>query len=116
MIEPVQIENFTLGEGEKSFLIAELSANHDRDLDLALKLVDIAADAGWDCIKFQTYNADSLTVPSSHSSMKIDKALSPKYSTSLYEKPSASLDLINPETMNRPPTKIRQMVTMMFMM
>lgn len=73
MIEPVQIENFTLGEGEKSFLIAELSANHDRDLDLALKLVDIAADAGWDCIKFQTYNADSLTVPSSHSSMKIDK-------------------------------------------
>jgi len=73
MIEPVQIENVTLGEGEKSFLIAELSANHDRDLDLALKLVDIAADAGWDCIKFQTYNADSLTVPSSHSSMKIDK-------------------------------------------
>ena len=73
MIEPVQIEKFTLGEGEKSFLIAELSANHDRDLDLALKLVDIAADAGWDCIKFQTYNADSLTVPSSHSSMKIDK-------------------------------------------
>lgn len=72
MIEPVQIEDFTLGEGEKSFLIAELSANHDRDLDLALKLVDLAADAGWDCIKFQTYNADSLTVPSSHSSMKID--------------------------------------------
>ncbi len=73
MIEPVQIENFTLGEGQKSFLIAELSANHDRDLDLALNLVDIAADAGWDCVKFQTYNADSLTVPSSHSSMKIDK-------------------------------------------
>lgn len=73
MIEPVQIETATLGEREKSFLIAELSANHDRDLDLALKLVDIAADSGWDCIKFQTYNADSLTVPSSHSSMKIDK-------------------------------------------
>lgn len=73
MIDPVQIENYTLGEGEKSFLIAELSANHDRDLDLALRLVDVAADAGWDCIKFQTYNADSLTVPSTHSSMKIDK-------------------------------------------
>lgn len=72
MIKPVQIEHITLGEGEKPFLIAELSANHDRDLDLALKLVDIAADAGWDCVKFQTYNADTLTVPSSHSSMKID--------------------------------------------
>lgn len=72
MIQPFQIENTKLGEGEKCFLIAELSANHDRDLDLALRLVDIAADAGWDCIKFQTYNADSLTVPSSHRSMKID--------------------------------------------
>lgn len=72
MIDPVQIEHFTLGEGKKPFLIAELSANHDRDLDLALRLVDIAADAGWDCVKFQTYNADSLTVPSSHPSMKID--------------------------------------------
>lgn len=72
MIDPVQIEHVTLGEGEKPFLIAELSANHDRDLDLALRLVDIAADAGWDCVKFQTYDADTLTVPSKHSSMKID--------------------------------------------
>ncbi len=72
MIDPIQIEHFTLGEDLKPFLIAELSANHDRDLDLALKLVDIAADAGWDCIKFQTYDADTLTVPSTHSSMKID--------------------------------------------
>jgi len=72
MIDPIQIEHITLGEGEKPFLIAELSANHDRDLDLALKLVDIAADAGWDCVKFQTYDADTLTVPSTHSSMKID--------------------------------------------
>lgn len=72
MIEPVQIEHVTLGEGLKPFLIAELSANHDRDLDLALKLVDIAADAGWDCVKFQTYDADTLTVPSTHRSMRID--------------------------------------------
>jgi sialic acid synthase SpsE len=72
MIDPIQIEHVTLGEGLKPFLIAELSANHDRDLDLALKLVDIAADAGWDCVKFQTYDADTLTVPSKHASMKID--------------------------------------------
>jgi len=72
MIDPVQIEHVTLGEGLKPFLIAELSANHDRDLDLALRLVDIAAEAGWDCVKFQTYDADTLTVPSTHSSMKID--------------------------------------------
>jgi sialic acid synthase SpsE len=72
MIDPIQIEHATLGEGLKPFLIAELSANHDRNLDLALKLVDIAADAGWDCVKFQTYDADTLSVPSKHASMKID--------------------------------------------
>ena len=66
------IEGKTIDPGEKCFLIAELSANHDRDLEQALALVDIAADAGWDCVKFQTYNADSLTVPSTHSSMRID--------------------------------------------
>lgn len=66
------IEGKRIGPGEKCFLIAELSANHDRDLEQALALVDIAADAGWDCVKFQTYNADSLTVPSTHASMTID--------------------------------------------
>jgi N-acetylneuraminate synthase len=66
------IEGKRIGKGEKCFLIAELSANHDRDLDQALRLVDIAADAGWDCVKFQTYDADSLTVPSTHAAMRID--------------------------------------------
>ncbi|MGB0960078.1 MAG: N-acetylneuraminate synthase family protein [Halocynthiibacter sp.] len=66
------VENKKIGRGEKALLIAEVSANHDRDLDHALKLVDIAADAGWDCLKLQTYNADTLTVPSTHPSMKVD--------------------------------------------
>lgn len=66
------IEGKTVGPAEKTLLIAEISANHDRDLDQALALVDIAADAGWDCLKLQTYNADSLTLPSNHPSMRID--------------------------------------------
>jgi N-acetylneuraminate synthase len=62
----------TIGAEAPAFLIAEISANHDRDLDQALALVDIAADAGWDALKLQTYDADILTIPSDHPSMRID--------------------------------------------
>ncbi|WP_099825711.1 N-acetylneuraminate synthase family protein [Oceaniglobus indicus] len=67
------LEGKRIGPEAKPLLIAEVSANHDRDLDQALSLVDIAADAGWDCLKLQTYTADSLTLASDHPSMRIDK-------------------------------------------
>jgi N-acetylneuraminate synthase len=42
------------------FIIAEAGVNHDGDLDKALRLVDAAADAGADCVKFQTFRAGAL--------------------------------------------------------
>jgi len=66
------LEGKTISPEARPLLIAEISANHDRDLDQALALVDIAADAGWDCLKLQTYDADSLTLRSDHPSMRID--------------------------------------------
>lgn len=44
----------------KTFIIAEAGVNHNGDIALALELVDIAADAGADAIKFQTFSADRL--------------------------------------------------------
>lgn len=44
------------------FIIAELSANHNNDLDLALKTIDAIAKSGADAVKIQTYTADSLTL------------------------------------------------------
>nr|WP_255569854.1 N-acetylneuraminate synthase family protein [Actibacterium sp. 188UL27-1] len=41
-------------------------------MDQALKLIDLAAEAGWDALKLQTYTADSLTMESDHPSMAID--------------------------------------------
>ena len=72
MIESIDIEGRVVGVHEPTLLIAEISANHDQDLNQALTLVDIVADAGWDCIKLQTYDVESLTLRSTHPSMKID--------------------------------------------
>lgn len=43
-----------------TIIIAEAGVNHNGSLDLALKLVDVAADAGADIVKFQTFDAKAL--------------------------------------------------------
>ncbi|MCL5127255.1 pseudaminic acid synthase [Algibacter sp. L4_22] len=47
---------------EELFIIAELSANHNNDLNLALKTIDAIAKTGANAVKIQTYTADSLTL------------------------------------------------------
>lgn len=45
---------------KKTFIIAEAGANHDRDFKQALKLIDVAVEAGADACKFQTYSSETL--------------------------------------------------------
>lgn len=47
---------------DKLFIIAEISANHNKDKDLTLRTIDAIAEAGADAVKIQTYTADSLTL------------------------------------------------------
>jgi len=45
------------------FVIAEAGVNHNGSIDLALRLVDIAAECGADAVKFQTFSAERLVRP-----------------------------------------------------
>lgn len=56
----VSIGGKKLGSDHPCFIIAEAGSNHDRNLDTALALVDAAADAGCDAVKFQTFMGSDI--------------------------------------------------------
>lgn len=58
--ESIEIGSFTINEISPSFIIAEIGNNHNGDFDLAKKLVDEAARAGANCVKFQMRNLNNL--------------------------------------------------------
>lgn len=57
------------------YIIAEISANHAGKLDNALEIVRQAAKAGADCVKIQTYTADTLTIDCDNEYFKIENGL-----------------------------------------
>lgn len=59
-IEPVAIGGRKVGPGHPVFIVAEAGVNHNGDVELAKRLVDVAAEAGADAVKFQTFKADRV--------------------------------------------------------
>ena len=60
---------------KKTYIIAELSANHNQDINQAYKLIDAAHKAGADAIKLQTYSADTITMNSDKKYFQIKEGL-----------------------------------------
>jgi pseudaminic acid synthase len=58
----MKIGDFSIDKNSPVFIIAELSANHNGFLDNALATIRAAKRAGADCIKLQTYTADTITL------------------------------------------------------
>ena len=63
-MEPVMIDHWKIGPGCRCFIIAEAGVNHNGDINIARKLVDVAVDAGADAVKFQTFKAEKVVSPS----------------------------------------------------
>lgn len=57
---------------EKVFIIAELSANHGHDINIAKETIKVAKESGADAIKIQTYTADTLTIDCDNEYFKLD--------------------------------------------
>lgn len=49
-----------VGDGEPAYVVAEVGANHNRDKAVARELIDVAAYAGADAVKFQTYSGERI--------------------------------------------------------
>ena len=60
-----------IGPGCPVYVVAEISANHNRDFDQALRMVQAAKDAGADAVKLQTYTPDTITLRSDREHFRI---------------------------------------------
>lgn len=59
----IPVGNRNVGDGEPCFIIAEAGVNHNGSVQMASRLVDVAADAGCDAVKFQTFRSERVISP-----------------------------------------------------
>ena len=62
MNKEIRIGDRRVGEGQKAYLIAEMSANHLQDYERAKKIILAAKQAGADAVKLQSYRPDTITI------------------------------------------------------
>lgn len=67
----MRIENREISDSNPVFIIAELSANHNGSLEVAIETIKAAKRTGADAIKLQTYTADTITLDSRKDDFKI---------------------------------------------
>ena len=73
----VHIGDRRVGEGAPVYIVAEAGSNHDRDLGQAKRLIEVAAEAGADAVKFQTFLADQIVAETTVRAKYLDAILPP---------------------------------------
>ena len=58
----MKIGNFDISRDSKPFVIAEMSGNHNKSIEKAVEIIEVAARSGAHAIKLQTYTADTITI------------------------------------------------------
>lgn len=71
----LKIDNRPIGQNHLPYIIAEISANHNGDINKALRLIEIAKESGADAVKIQTYTADTMTIDCDRDEFKIEGGL-----------------------------------------
>lgn len=69
----LQIADRTIGNNSPVFIIAELSANHNQEYNIAVDTIKAAKEAGADAIKLQTYTPDTITINCRNEYFQINK-------------------------------------------
>ena len=68
----MQINGRNIGDGNPCYIIAEMSANHAGSIDHAKEIIYAAKEAGANCLKIQTYTADTITMNCHNKYFRID--------------------------------------------
>ena len=58
----IKIAGRSIGSNYRPYIIAEMSANHNGNIERAFKIIDEAKKAGADAVKLQTYTSDTITL------------------------------------------------------
>lgn len=74
-MKQIQIAGRPIGQNYPPYVIAELSANHNGKLDIAMRIIEEAKKAGADAVKLQTYTADTITLNSDAEEFRIKGGL-----------------------------------------